>query len=987
MRKVILSLLVALSIALTATAQDRVITGKVIDDKGAGLSGVSVVPNVGGGGTKTDGSGSFSIKVSSAAKSLSFSEVGFESKVVSLTSSSILNVALIQTNSTLDDVIIVGYGAAKKKADVVGSATKVDAKQLQDRPSANVIDALQGRVAGVQIYTSTGEPSASSSIRINGVGSLTASATPLYVLDGIPLGQGSIVSLNPNDFESVTVLRDPSSTAIYGSRAANGVIMLTSKKGSTRKPVVTLKTQYAQSNLIGTADKFNSTVFDTEGLYAHWLDIGFRTQPQIDALRISNPFDTKWKDVYYKSNVPASQIDLSVSGGAGKTSYFVSGAYFKSEGLAYRSTFKRYTFRANIQSAVNDYVTIGANMSGGVDNRQLNPYGSNSTNRGLAFLAQPFYSPINPTTGAEYDLIPGWGRYHPNYLSQKIQSTGENLQFNPQGFVQVKPFKNFILKSAAGIDGYEYVTSNVQLPSFIGSLNNGNASEDYERQIYKTITNTAEYSFKVKGDNSINLLAGQEFVKSVTKTFFASSAGQTDDRLTLVSAGPNNRNAGSGNTTFSYLSYFGRISYDYSKRYYLDLTARQDESSRFGKDNRKAKFWSVGTRWNVTKEAFMQNVNWISDLSLKASIGTSGNSAIGNFDNQALVATGQYDAASTFFVSTPGNPNLGWEKALQKNITLNATIKNRLNLEVEYYDKLTTNQLLNVPLPITSGFTSVQTNVGGVSNKGWNVTFDADVISTKKAKLTPYFNFNYNNQKVTELFDGRQFYSIPNTGVTWAVGQAVSYYYPIFKGINTTTGNPEWYQPNSDPNKVTTTQTDDTKVTSTFNATTLLQNTGIKRYAPFAGGFGLSGSYTGFFINADFSFVSGKYLINNDRFFSENPYQFTGFNQSPVVNDYWKQAGDVARFPRKGVQFTQFDSRLIEDASFIRLKNFTVGYNLPNDLLSRTKAIKGARLYVTGRNLLTFTKYNGPDPEIDTNVTLGANPNTRQVAVGLDLTF
>lgn len=295
--------------------------------------------------------------------------------------------------------------------------------------------------------------------------------------------------------------------------------------------------------------------------------------------------------------------------------------------------------------------------------------------------------------------------------------------------------------------------------------------------------------------------------------------------------------------------------------------------------------------------------------------------------------------------------------------------------------------LLSVPFPYTSGFANINSNVGSLKNWGWNFSLDVDVIRKPDAYLTPYVNFNYNNQKVTELFQGRNYWIQPNTGVCWVVGQPVSYFYPIFKQVNSTNGLPEWYQANSNPDLIVYTQKDDSKVTSTFNSTGLQQNTGIKRYAPFAGGFGFSGGYKGFYAQCDFSFVQGKYMINNDRYFFENPNQFTGFNQSRTILDYWKKPGDVATFPKYGVQFTQFDTRLIENASFMRLKNLTVGYALPQSILKKSGFINGCKFYVTGRNLFTVTKYTGPDPEIDTNVTLGANPNTRQVAVGLDLQF
>lgn len=290
--------------------------------------------------------------------------------------------------------------------------------------------------------------------------------------------------------------------------------------------------------------------------------------------------------------------------------------------------------------------------------------------------------------------------------------------------------------------------------------------------------------------------------------------------------------------------------------------------------------------------------------------------------------------------------------------------------------------LVDVPFPFTSGFASVLSNVGALKNSGVDFAFDFDVVKTKDFFVTPYVNFSYNKEKVTELFNGLNFWIRPNTGVSWVVGQPVSYFYPLFAGIDPADGMPMWYKQGAD--KTVTSKAETTKV---FNTAALEQNTGIKRNAPFIGGFGLNTGWKGITLQADFSFALGKYLINNDRYFFENPSSFSGFNQTTRVLDYWKQPGDVSLFPKYGVQFTQFDSRLIENASFMRLKNLSIGYKISDSLLKRTNFFKQARIFLSGRNLITFTNYLGPDPEIDSNLSLGVNPNTKQYSIGVELTF
>lgn len=984
MRKFFLILSAIFCLLTSAIAQNRTITGKVTDENGQGIPRASIQVKGSRIGTTTATDGSFSLNVPSNANTLVVSSVNMAPQEVAITGND-LAISLTSRVGSLEDVIVVGYGSGRKVGTTVGSVATVKAERIQDRPSANPFDALQGKVAGLQVFTSSGEPSQLSSLRLHGVGSLGASSTPLYVMDGIPVDPGTIISLNPNDFESVSVLKDASATSIYGARAANGVIYITTKRGSINKPAsITLQTQWAQSNL---ANKdFFDRFMNAKQLSDFFVASGYRTQSQMDATLAQYPNDTRWVDYYYMDNVPMYQADLSVSGGGGKTSYYISGGYLNQEGLAYRSGFKRYTMRSNVNTQVNNWLKMGLNIFFGSDDRQTNPYGSNSTGRGLAMLAAPWFTPIDPATGKEYyGLIPGWGSNAPRYLADKIYSRSNNIQFNPSGFIQINPIRNLALKTQAGVEFYDFRTTSGTLPSYNNTFS-GSSAESFTRGVSKTVTNTAEYKFSVASNHNITALLGHEFIDNKTTAFNAGSSGQSDDRLITLGAGPTVSTPGSSKSEYSYLSYFGRLEYNFRNRYFLDGSLRQDESSRFGIENRTANFWSVGAMWKLKEEAMFSNMDWLTDLTFKASYGTQGNSAIGNYDNQALVGTISYGGTTGWGISSPGNPELGWESQSKLTLGLNFNLYNRARVSLEYYNRVTENMLISVPFPYTSGFSSITTNVGSLKNTGIDVTIDGDVIKTKRAYITPYINLNYNKNEVTELFQGKEYWIIPNTGVLWAVGKPVSFSYPIFAQINPQTGNPEWYLPTT--GKIMDLRKDPTAVTTAFSAAALEQNTGIKRQPPLNGGFGVTAGYDGFFMSADFSFSKGKYMINNDRYFFENPRVFTGYNQFATVNSFWKQPGDVATFPRVGVtNWTQFDSRLIEDASFMRLKSLTVGVDLPASIMNRTGFMKGVKFYVTGRNLLTFTKYTGPDPEVDSNIGLGTNPNTRQVAVGLDLTF
>lgn len=983
MRRIALFLLAFAFISMqVVNAQVRRISGTVTSSAdGLSIPGVSVVVKGTSIGTITNINGVYQLDVPQDATTIVFSFVGMRTTEMPITGNTI-DVALESDVIGVDEVVVIGYGTARAVGTVVGSLTRVSSEKLQERPTANVWDAMQGKVAGLQVYTSSGEPTQLSSVRLHGVGSLGASSTPLYVLDGVPVNPGNMLSLNPNDFESVTVLKDASATSIYGSRAANGVIYITTKSGkSDTKATITVNAQYGTSSLAN--EDFYNGFMNTKQLTDFWLDVKYRTQAQVDDLLTRFPNDTKWYKYYYKDNAPTYQGDISITGGSERTKYFVSGAYFFQDGLATRSEYERYSMRANINSQANDWLSFGVNMSGSTDARQSNPYGSNSTNRGLAMLAQPFYTPYDADGKPFRGLIPGWGRYDPYYLAEMLTSDGNNIQFNMMSFVQLNPFRGLTLRSQAGIDGYDYRSTELRYPSYVGSLNNGSAYEYFSRNVTMTITNTAEYKYSINNVHNITALVGQEGVDNKSGNFSASSNGHTDDRLMLLPAGPNNRNVTQAKAEYGFLSYFGRLDYGYAQKYFLDFSARSDASSRFGYENRTATFWAAGAMWNAKKEAFMQGVNFISSLNVKASIGTSGNSEIGNYDHLALVGTTQYDGQTGWVISTPGNPRLSWEN--QKKTTIGTRfglLNDKFRFNVEYYNRVTESMLISVPQPYTTGFANITENVGSLKNSGIDVEFDFDIVRTRDFYVTPYANFNYNKNEVTELFQEKDYWIIPNTGVAWAVGEPVSFFYPLFAGVDPADGAPMWYVPGDD---VTKTRKEET--TKVFNTAALNQNIGIPRYAPIAGGFGLNAGWKGISVQADFAYVHDKYLFNNDRYFYENPNVFGGFNQSATVLDYWKEPGDVTAFPRWASQFTQFDSRLIENASFLRMKNLTVGYSLPASLVQKTNFFTGTRFYVTGRNLLTWTNYSGPDPEVDSNITLGANPNTKQFTFGVSLSF
>ncbi len=453
------------------------------------LPGVNVIEKGTSNGVQTDFDGNYSIRVEEGSV-IVFSYVGFTKQEKTVGSSNTINVTLAVDAAALDEVVVVGYGT-RDKTDVVGSVAQVSGEVLQDRPAANIMDAMQGQVAGLQIFTSSGEPNAVPSIRLRGVGSLGAGSTPLILLDGFQVSAEIFTRLNPNDIEDITVLKDASETAIYGSRAANGVVIITTKGGrKEQEPSINVGVQHGFSE-IANKDYFES-LMNTEQFSNFRVATGQISRENMDAILAENNADTQWYKYYYKDDAPTTQINVSASGGSEKTRYFISGGYFEQEGLAYRSDFNRYNLRSNLTTEINDWLSAGLNIGFAYSTDQENPYGSNSTNRGLGLLAQPYYSPINPETGNRYEgVIPGWNRYDPVYLAEKNPFDRNRFQINPSGYVELTPIKGLTLRSAVGLNAFDERTTLRRLPSYLGSLNNGSSEERFRRDKQITVSNTS----------------------------------------------------------------------------------------------------------------------------------------------------------------------------------------------------------------------------------------------------------------------------------------------------------------------------------------------------------------------------------------------------------------------------------------------------------------------------------------------------------------
>ena len=979
------ALLLLIAVPGYAQAQTKEVSGVVRDASGAELLGVAVIVQGTHRGTQTDLKGHYKIKVQKG-EVLEFSSLGLKPQTFKVGNSSQIDVVLVEDVQDLDEFVVVGYGSGRKISSVVGSVARVGEKDIAQRPSGNVVDALQGKVAGLQVSISSGEPSGLSKIRLDGVGSLGgATNSPLFVLDGITVSDATVRALNQSDIESISVLKDASATSIYGSRAANGVVYITTKRGKNNtKGEISFSTQYGISDI---ADRRHfERMMNADELAAFLVDIGRYSQAKMDEIRRKNPYDTRWHKVYFRENVPMEQIDLSVSGGNEKTTYYVSGSYFNQEGLMYRSGFDRLTLRSNIDSRVNNWLKLGVYFNTAYYTFQTNPFAGNNPDGGLSYMLEPFYSPVDEN-GKRKDYMEGINRYHPEYYAENYPSSITALDFIPSGFVEITPIKGLTFKTNAGVRFTNAVNSSTRLPSFKGSRNDGNTSKDYNKVLIKTLTNTLEYKFDLAQKHNFAILLGQESVKNESSSFSASGSGLINDDLTLLSNTTKNKTVNESIGISTINSVFGRLEYDYLGKYFADFSLRRDGSSKFSPDYKYANFWATGIMWKLKKEKFLENNQKINDLSLKFSVGTSGNSDIGDYTHQALVGTGQYNDNTTYSLNNSGNTELTWEKQRKYTIGLiSAFFDNRLNINADFYSRITESMLMNVPVAYTTGFSTVKRNIGKLQNRGFNVAISTDIYRDKGRGIlvTPYVNFGYNKNKVLELFSGKTYWK--NSDMTaYIVGESIKYVAPIFKGVNPDNGEPQWYA--NDPEHPENTIKDDNRIVERNYSAALAQNTGYDRYAPINGGFGFSASYKRVSLQADFAYSIGKYTYNNDRYFNENPTVFSGYTYDRSVKNYWKQPGDITQFPKKERRFTELDGRLIEDASFLRLKNITLAYSLSDEVLKEVGFFSRVRFYVTGRNILTFTKFTGLDPEIDDAVLAGDNPGTKQYVFGVELKF
>ncbi len=944
-------------------------------DDGQPLIGVSVIAGP-ARGVSTLADGSYSISVA-AGTELTFQYIGYKTATwtVPAGQASVVHDLVLESEAqALEDVVVIAYGV-RKKGTIAGSVSVVKAEKVENTPTAAFDQALQGQVPGLSVISNSGEPSAAAVMKIRGTSSINSGTAPLYILDGVAISSSDFNTISPSDIESISVLKDAASTSIYGARAANGVIVITTKRGRMGdRPVINYRMQLGFSQIAHE----NWNIMNTEERIRYEKEIGLTDGKNYALL---SQTDVNWLDAVFNDAALLQNYELSVSGASEKTNYYFSGGYYNQEGTAVGSGFERYSIRANIEQRAAKWLKIGNNL-------MMNYQEIQRADEGTPNL-------LTPISAAQF-MMPYWNPFRADGSVASIEDgswkgDGQNplewIANNPVSYKKYKLFEEFYAE-ATPIEGltirsqfsadYSHATGFQQsMPEYSPNLGEGSASRNSSDALSLQITNTINYRFKIGADHTLNFLVGQEGTNYHYEGFAVATRGQNNNKLTDVSNGT--RATSWSDTTdddYGMVSFFARGEYSYSDRYYADFSVRTDASSRFGSDNRWAGFWAVSFMWNLRNERFMESArSWLTNAQFTVSTGTSGNSSIPNYEHLALVGGGlTYMGDAGVIPISQSTENLRWEKPWTTNIGLHLGFWNRLNLDVEFYNKRVTDMLMEVPQSYAdNGYGYRWSNVGTMVNRGVEVNLAATPVQTENFLWSVNANFFYNRNKIVELYNGVQEYELANTSKKLVVGHdSNEYYMNRFAGVNPANGDALWYTKDGE---LTNELRDEDKVM-----------TGKSQVAPWEGGFGTTLSWKGLSLSAQFSWVADRWMINNDRYFNESNGRFASYNQSNRLLDRWKKPGDITDIPRHGI-YTEFDDRLLEDASYLRLKNLMLSYSLPRKLLQKTRFISGVRIYAQAQNLLTFTGFSGIDPESSSNIYIAQYPAARQFTFGLDLTF
>ncbi len=952
------------------------VKGKVTDEKGEALPGVNVVIKGTMLGTISGTDGNYQISVPDNQAILVFSFVGYQSREISVGGAGVLNVEMRSDVKSLNEVVVVGY-SSKQLSQLSSSVSVVTGRQLNDVTSNSVTSLLQGKAPGVIVSNASGDPNASANIVIRGSSSITAGSGPLFVVDGIIGGNA-----NPNDVESVTILKDAAATGLYGSRAANGVIIITTKSGKAGKT----KIDFNASAGFNNPTTGNFKVMNARQLYDYEKRFypvdRFDKEISPDVLSVN----TNWQDLAFRTGATQNYV-LSLTGGTEKTRFYASGNYYSEQGTLRHNGAKRYNFRANVTHAINEKLKLNVKLNTRLNRQEFDPAGLDGALYG-AYNNMPFDKPYNPDGSVNKGTEGGWyGREQENFLHgwqyNINQSNGTGVDGDLNLDYTILPdlvFSTYNRVSYSNLRSEVYYDIRSKAGKGLGRLTNG--FTDSQSLI---TSNRLRYS-KTFGMHDFTALAVAEAESNKISTNATTGEGLAPGLHVMSMASRILTGTGAINEN-AFRKGLVQLDYSYDNRYFAVGSYINESSSRFGANNRSGNFYTLGASWILSNEAFMKGNSIFELLKLRASYGVTGNAEIGNYQALGLYSFAtQYAGNSGAFPSQMDNRDLTWEKARTFNVGVDLSLKNRVVVNIDAYDKTTDGLLLNVELPYTSGFGSVTRNVGSIRNRGLEFNLTSTNL-TGALRWETNFNLAFNRSKVLVLDQGKD---IRQGNFLISEGQDL-YTWNMRKwaGVDPANGDPLW--------EVVTRDASGRETISTTNsyAGATLQNVGSASPG-FTGGISNTWSYKGVSLFAFFNFVSGNQVYNASRVLFDSDGAYYTYNSMVLAEGWnrWEKAGDVATHPKPvfggNRNSNQASSRFLENGSYLRLRNINLSYQLPESMARKVGA-ENIRVYVSGDNLMTFTGFSGMDPEVVLGPSGGTSsikyPISKKVLFGINLSF
>lgn len=1002
--------------------------GIVVDEAGEPIIGATIQVKGTSQGTVTDIDGLFNLSAP-ADGTLMISYVGYEVQEVPISAS--VRVVLVADTKLLDEVVItVPYGVVKKST-FTGSASVIDSKIIGSSQGSNVSKTLQGSVAGLQSFSTSGQPGEDASIYIRGIGSVNASTNPLYVVDGVPYS-GALSSISSQDIASISVLKDAAAATLYGSRAANGVIMITTKQGSNNSaPDIELTAKYGFSshavkdyNQVGTNDYF---LLQWEGIRNAYLDKEF--SPSDAAQKASsellsyigiNPYGSKykepigsngelapginplWDDSWFDAltqNAHYTDITARISGGGSNSKYYFSLGYLDDQGAYIHSGFKRYTLRSNITSDLRKWLQVGLNVSG-THSLQKYPKQDDTAigNVVLAARSIPSFYPIyerNIETG-EYLLDEEGKRIYDYGAYRKSSYNGYNFAesmaydkndikrdaASARGYILISPIKGLSYKMSLNVDYNSKFTHNYSNPTYGKKPLTGSVDKRNDRTTGLTFNNVVNWEHSFNSLHNVRLMGGQEFYAYNTSNFYGSRSGVITDGYYEPDVASTLTGFNGNSDEYKLLSYFGSAEYSFNQRYFLSASVRTDGSSRFHPDNRWGTFWSFGGAWKINQESFLEGAkDWLSNFSLRASYGAQGNDNIGYYAYQELYSIGSFLGESTLRASRLGAADLSWESNLNFNLGLDfGFLNSRINGSVEYFVRSSKDLLFARDLVPSSGFGSINANIGKLKNYGWEFTVNGTPIHTRDWNWRLSINATTYRNEIVKLPPDMT----PWQGGSkkWEVGGSLyDFWLYEWAGVNPENGNAQWYYYDKEGNKQ-----------KTEDYSSLVSDDKVKvgsSLPKLSGGFQSDLAWKDISLSVLFSYGIGGKIYNNDKI---QLMRINGGNGNSISEDIlnrWTPENPNASVPRlvqDGTSyFTSSSSYWVVDRSFLRLKTLTLNYKLPEKWITFA-TLKDVSVFVQGENLLTFSKQQGLDAEQPLNGMVSFRyPAMKTISFGINV--